>query len=625
MSPSAHVHGLVVALLAFYGAAAPAAVPTRDDPPPAAEAPPTRGAALYAGYCAKCHDGHVYKAPAKTFLQMMAADAIYAALDGGVMKSQAAALSAADRQAVAEHLAGQPLHAAAPPAAAPRCEGAAAAFDRSAPRVSSWGFDARNSHFIPAEVAKLPAADLPRLRLKWAFAYPGGIRARSQPNVAMGAVFVGSHNGTVYALDAATGCVRWQFRASAEVRTPVLVTPWKDAASRPLAVFGDLIGRVYALDALTGKLRWQRKVEDHPAATLTGAPVFHRGRLYVPVSSLEEAATDPAYPCCSFRGSVVALEARTGAVAWKSYTIDEKPKRVGSTSSGAPVLAPSGAAIWNSPTIDEKRGLLYVGTGDNYSSPANDRSDAILAFDLGTGKLRWSRQVFERDAWNVGCMLKTDNCPKPSGPDFDLGSGTMLVSLPSGRDVILGGLKSGTAFAVDADSHAAPLWIERLGRGGTQGGIQFGMATDGRRLYVPISDMRTKYESEYPGEPRGGIYALDVASGARLWSQPAPDRCQGREFCDPGILAAITAIPGAVIAGHMDGQVRAYAADSGAVLWEYDTLAEVRTVSGAAAHGGSIGGGGPVVANGVLYVNSGYGVYFHLPGNVLLAFSVDGR
>ena len=616
----------VVALL--LATAAHGGVPVMKPPDQAPEPEPSRGAVLYAAHCAKCHDGQVYKAPAKTFLQMMAADAIYAALTTGVMQTQAAALGMADRQLVAEHLAGQPLKPAAPVATAPRCEGAAAKFDLDAPRVTAWGFDSGNSHHIPGDVARLAASDIPRLKLKWAFAYPGGLRARSQPNVAMGAVFVGSHNGTVYALDAASGCVRWEYRATAEVRTPVLVTPWKDAHGEPqtpLAVFGDIVGRVYALDALTGKTKWKRKVEDHPATTLTGSPVFHGGRLYVPVSSLEEAATDPAYPCCTFRGSVVALAADTGRVIWKTYTIDQKPKRVGISPSGRPIFAPSGAAVWNSPTLDLKRNLLYVGTGDNYSSPANDRSDAILALDLASGHIRWTRQVFARDAWNVGCMLRTDSCPQPSGPDFDLGSGTMLVTLPSGKDVILGGLKSGTAFAIDADTHDASLWSERLGRGGTQGGIQFGMATDGTRLFVPISDITNKIDADYPGEAHGGLYALDAATGARLWSHPAPDRCAGRQYCDPGILAAITSLPGAVFAGHMDGTVRAYAADTGTVLWEFDTLPDVRTLSGAMAHGGSIGGGGPVVSNGMLYVNSGYGLYFHLPGNVLLAFSVDGR
>ncbi len=602
-----------------------------DSPPAAKPVDPESlpGAQHYHSHCAKCHEGTTYKAPARTFIAMMSPDAIYGALTTGVMQSQGAALSSEQKREVAEYLSGETLNPAAPPAQAPLCTGKAAQFDLGQPpRLTAWGLDSGNSHHVPGDVAALNASDVPRLKLKWAFAYPGALRARSQPNFAMGALYVGSQNGTVYALDAASGCVRWTFRATAEVRTPVVIPSWSAASSapaRPLAYFGDIVGRAYAVDARTGELVWKHRVDDHAAATITGAPVYHAGKLYVPVSSLEEAATDPTYPCCTFRGSVVALDAATGKEVWKTYTIPTPPRQVGKTSNGTAIYAPSGAPVWNSPTLDLKRGLLYVGTGDNYSSPSNDRSDAILAFDLKSGALRWHWQVFGDDAWNVGCMLHNDNCPKPSGPDFDLGSGTMLVTLPSGKDVILGGLKSGSAFAVDPDTHKSVLWTSRLGRGGTQGGIQFGMAADAGHLYVPISDNGLKVDPDYPGEPHPGLYALNAATGALEWSHPAPNRCNGEKYCDPGILAAITSIPGAVFAGHMDGMVRAYDAASGDTLWEYDTRPPVTSVSGASAHGGSIGGGGPVVYNGMLYVNSGYALYFHLPGNVLYAFSVDGK
>ena len=627
------IHRVLASLLiasALFAASAHATVPDTAAPAKAAVDPETLpGAAHYRNHCVQCHEGTTYKAPARTFIAMMSPDAIYAALTTGVMQTQAAKLSNEQRREVAEYLSGESLTGAAPVAQPPRCEGKAATFDLSQPpQLTAWGLTTGNTHHIAAATASLQAQDVPRLKLKWAFAYPGALRARSQPNFAMGALFVGSQNGTVYALDAATGCVRWTFRATAEVRTPVVIAPWNAADAshaRPLAFFGDIVGRAYAVDAQTGELRWKHRVDDHAAATITGAPVFNAGRLYVPVSSLEEASTDPKYPCCTFRGSVVALDANSGKVIWKTYTIAEPPRQVGTTPRGTPVFAPSGAPVWNSPTLDLKRGLLYVGTGDNYSAPANDRSDAILAFDLKSGRLRWHWQVFGDDAWNVGCMIHTDICPKPSGPDFDLGSGTMLVTLPGGKDVILAGLKSGSAFAVDPDTHRAVLWTKRLGRGGTQGGIQFGMASDGTRLFVPISDNGKKVDPDYPGDPHPGLYALDAATGTSLWSHPAPDRCNGEQYCDPGILAAITSIPGAVFAGHMDGMVRAYAADTGTTLWEYDTRVPVRTVSGAMAHGGSIGGGGPVVYNGTLYINSGYALYFHLPGNVLYAFSVDGK
>jgi polyvinyl alcohol dehydrogenase (cytochrome) len=392
-----------------------------------------------------------------------------------------------------------------------------------------------------------------------------------------------------------------------------------------MVYFGDLVGRAYALDARTGEPVWTRKLDDHPSATITGSPTYHAGRLYVPVSSLEEAMADPKYPCCTFRGSLVALDARSGKVIWKTYTIDEKPREVGKTAIGTPIFAPSGAAVWNSPTIDTQRGVAYVGTGDNYSGKANGRSDAIVAFDLKTGKIRWSWQGFADDAWNVGCMLKNTNCPKGAGPDFDIGSGTMLVRSHSGRELLYAGLKSGDVLALDPDTHRHVLWKQRLGRGSTQGGVQFGMANDGERVYVPIADIGKPVDPDYPGEAHPGLYALDAATGKPLWSRPAANHCDGEQFCDPGILAAITAIPGVVFAGHMDGALRAYNASSGETIWEYDTRTPVTTRSGVVAHGGSMGGGGPVVHGGMLYAASGYGVYFHLPGNVLYAFSVDGH
>lgn len=622
------IPALCALLLSSIGAravvpdAAPAAAPPDPEKLP--------GAAVYREHCTTCHDGTVYKAPVRFIVSQMPPEAIYAALTSGVMKQQGAGLTDTQRRDVAQYLTGEPVSNTAPPAPAPACEGKAAQFDLTRPPlVTAWGFDPGNSHHIPADAAGIAASAVPRLKVKWAFAFPGALRARSQPNFAMGALYVGSQNGTVYALDAQSGCIRWTYRATAEVRTPIVISSWpagKAPAQHPLAFFGDIIGRVYAVDAVTGALRWVRRADDHPSTTLTGAPAYHAGTLYVPVSSLEEGVSNAKYECCRFRGSVLALNAADGRVRWKTYTIDEAPRLVGKTSSGTAVYAPSGAAVWNSPTLDLKRGVLYVGTGDNYSAPANDRSDAILAMDLKTGRIRWHWQVLAGDAWNVGCLMNTTDCPDPSGPDFDIaGGGTMLVTLPSGKDLLLAGTKSGTAFAMDPDRHDGAVWSRTVGRGGVQGGIQFGMASDGQRVYVPISDHVMQGEPKYPGVPKPGLYGLDAASGALLWSHPAADRCNGNALCSPGILAAVTSIPGVVFAGYMDGAVRAHAAATGEVLWDYDTRAPVTTLSGATAHGGSIGGSGPVAYQGTLYVNSGYSLYGHLPGNVLYAFTVDGK
>ncbi|HUG02923.1 MAG TPA: PQQ-binding-like beta-propeller repeat protein [Steroidobacteraceae bacterium] len=599
----------------------------------AAAAAAQPGEGVYQRACASCHQGGVPRAPHRMFLEMMPADGILAALDDGLMKMQAQDLTAAERRAVAEYLTGQTPGQAAIQDRAPRCDGPRRAFDRlHRPGGTGWGVSPENHRFIPADVAGLAPADLPRLELKWAFAFPGAQRVRSQPTIALGAVFIGSQDGTVYALDRETGCVRWTFRASAEVRTPVVIADAEPGGNGPppLAYFADLIARVYAVDATTGELAWVTKVDDHPNATVTGAPVLHDGRLYVPVSSLEvTSAADPKYPCCSFRGSVIALDAASGRTAWKAWTIDETPREFGRTTAGTMIFAPSGAPVWNSPTIDSRRGLIYFGTGENYSSPANDRSDALLAFDLATGKLLWHRQMTRGDAWNVACMLKDNpNCPAEDGPDFDFGASTIIARDADGRDLLLAGQKSGDVYALDLAKKGAPLWRNKVGRGGIQGGVHFGMATDGQRLFVPISDMRDEHVEgkTYEEEARPGLYALDITTGKLLWSQPADDVCAGRDFCDSGISAAITALPGAVLAGHMDGRLRAYDSETGRVLWQYDTTREVQTTDGGTARGGSFGGGaGPVVRDGMLFAASGYGIYFHMPGNVLFAFGPEAR
>ena len=617
-------------LFLCFSLAASCALPALAVAAEAAATPPT-GEQVYLERCAQCHEGGVPKAPHKMFLQMMATDAIHDALSTGIMQQQATGLSAAARVAVAEYLGGQSLADSQAKPEAQRCSGPAAKFDlNSPPAKAGWGMDRQNRRFVPAEIGGLAAADLPKLKLKWAFGYPKAQRARSQPLVALGAVYVGSQDGTVHALDFATGCTRWTFRASAEVRTAIQMDGWvagTPAPARPLLFFGDLMARVYAVDALTGQLVWKTKVDDHPNATVTAAPVLYDGRLYVPVSSLEvSSAGDPKYACCTFRGSIHALDAKTGATIWQSYTIPAAPSRTGTTSVGTAILGPSGAPIWNTPVLDTKRGVLYAGTGENYSSPADDRSDALLAFRLTDGKVLWARQKTSGDAWNVGCMLKNANCPKEEGPDVDFGAASILSTLPDGTDVLLAGQKSGDVYAVRPEDGSF-VWHRKVGRGGIQGGVHFGMALDGNTLYVPISDM-TGEEAEgtnkNKGPPRAGMHALNATTGEVLWSTLADDRCHGLQYCEPGISAAVTAIPGAVIAGHMDGRLRAYEQATGKVLWETETRQPFTTVNGIAGMGGSMGGGaGPVVQQGHLLVNSGYGVYFHLPGNVLLVYAPE--
>jgi polyvinyl alcohol dehydrogenase (cytochrome) len=578
------------------------------------------GAPLYKQHCAQCHDGAVAKAPHKLFLQMLSPDTIHRALIAGAMVSQAAALSAEQRRQVADYLGSSMVTAAIRPEP-PACDETRASFDSNkAPLASGWGYD--NARRVAAADAGLTPVTAASLSLKWAFEFPNAIRARSQPTIAYGAVYVGSADGTVYALDLQSGCVRWSFDAGAEVRTAIVVV----GGAQPRAYFGDLVGRAYAVDALTGKLAWSSKLDDHSHATVTGSPAFHDGRVYFPISSLEvTSAADPAYECCTFRGSIVAMDSKTGTQLWKAYSIAGPPKETGRTRLGTRVLGPSGAPIWSSPTIDASRGVLYAGTGENYSSPADESSDALLAIRLSDGAVLWKRQLTRNDAWNVACMMQDNpNCPRENGPDVDFASSAILARTRGGKDLLFAGQKNGMVYALDPDQQGKVVWQAKIGRGGVQGGVHFGMALDGERLFVPISDMADGHDGRvYDSPPRPGLYALDIATGRTLWSAPADNVCAGRAYCDPGISAAITVAGGVVIAGHMDGRVRAYVAETGKVVWQQDSAREFATVSGAQASGGSIGGGGAAVRDGYVVINSGYGVYFHMPGNVLLAFGPE--
>jgi polyvinyl alcohol dehydrogenase (cytochrome) len=615
---------VLAALIAPLEATDPPKVPDWTGRDPAAERSP--GAQLYRDNCAACHDAGINRAPQRLLLGDMTPEAINRALTTGAMKPQGAALSPAQRLAVSEYLAGRPIGAARGEAAGNLCKGAAARFDMGEPPpFAGWGLDPASTHAIPAAVSGLDPATAPRLRLKWAFGFPNSSRARSHPTLAGGAVLVGNHNGRVYALDRETGCIRWAFAAEAEVRTGIVVTPWRagDARARPLVHFGDITGRVYALDLRTGRQVWKIRADAHPAAIITGTPSLHRGTLYVPVSSNEEAfATSPAYPCCSFRGSVVALDARTGREKWRTWLVGE-PSVQGLSPDGPERLGPSGVAVWNSPAIDEKRGQLYVATGDNYSQPATELSDAVIALDLATGRIRWQHQVLGGDAWNVACVTRTSaSCPEDEGPDFDFGAGAVLAKGADGRELVLAGQKSGWVYAFDP-AGGALAWKQRLGRGSASGGVHFGMAADAGRLFVPMSDRFVSGPDTFP--PRPGLFALDVATGRTLWEAPdTGNRCTADPRCLAGYGGAVTATAGLVLIGADDGHLRVYDAASGKVLWQDQTARAFQTVNGVAARGGSISGGvAPIAYRGKLIVASGYGYASKTPGNVLLVYGVE--
>ena len=570
--------------------------------------------------CSRCHNGAAdSRAPAPEALRALAPSAILESLTNGAMRVQGARMTGAERRAVAEYLTGRPVGGDVAGASSARCAAsaiAAAATKSAATSWNGWSPSITNARYQAKDQAGLDAADLKRLSLKWAFGFPDASSAWAPPAVIGERVLVGSQNGTVYALDKRSGCVHWTFAAAGGVRTAITAGP-PDAAGASRVYFGDTGANAYALDLATGRLVWTRRVDDHPVARITGSPVLHGGRLYVPMSSYEEAqGADPQYACCTFRGSITALDAASGAVIWKTYLIAETPIQRGTSTAGVPLWGPAGAAVWSAPTIDEARRAIYVATGNSYSGYAHPSSDAVIALDLETGSIRWTRQVTAGDVYLTGCRGGNPNCPERNGPDHDFGSPPVLVRRLGARDLIVIGQKSGMAFAMDPDRQGEVVWQYRAGRGGPLGGIEWGAAVDGERAYFAVSDIT---------QPQpGGLHAVALDSGMGVWFASAlPPACGTGRGCTASQAAAVTAIEGAVLSASGDGVVRAYAARDGSILWQFDTNREFATVNGVSARGASMLGPGPVVAGGMMFVSSGYGAFGGRAGNVLLAFGVD--
>jgi polyvinyl alcohol dehydrogenase (cytochrome) len=487
----------------------------------------------------------------------------------------------------------------------------------SLPMWNGWGNDAANTRFQPAKAAGMTAADVPKLTLKWAFAFAGATSASGQPSIVAGRVFVGNVNGVVYSLDAATGCTYWTFKADGGVRTAITVAPI--GGGRHAALFGDIRANVYGVDAQTGAPLWKVKVDDHAFARVTGAPTFANGRLYVPVSSVEEVSgARPDYQCCTFRGSVVALDAATGKQIWKSYMIPEAPQMVGKNASGTPQWKSAGVAVWTSPTIDLAKNMIYVATGNAYTAPAAPTSDAVVALNMSDGAIQWTQQATPGDVYLIRCKPGAENCPDEVGPDFDFGNSPILRTLPGGRRILTLGQKSGVVYGMDPDDKGKVLWQLRIGKGGELGGVEWGSAADEQNVYVPLSDVLR------PAAEAGGLFAIRLTDGQQVWHAPAAAlKCTGGPACTGAQSAPVSVIPGVVFSGSVDGHLRAYSTTDGKVIWDFDTIREFQTVNGVKGQGGSIDAAGPVIAGGLLVSNSGYGQWRGKPGNVLLAFRVE--
>ena len=594
--------------------------------PSAAQAAAADGAAVYGKYCASCHDQVGPRIPQRSALQQMSPGRILKTLDFGAMMSIAYPIKREDREAVAHYL-GTGAEEPPPPQSA-FCKADRPIMSGTARESwAGWSPAPENTRFQTADSAQLKANEVPKLELKWAYAFAGDVTAFGAPTILNGTLITGSAGGVVQALDAKSGCLYWLYQANGPVRSGMGISTENGQTT---LVFSDQNGWVHGIDARTGKGRWKKRVEEHEATRLTGTPAVHEGVAFIPAASWEETRSiDPSYQCCTFRGSITAVRARDGAPVWKTYLVDA-PKQTGKTNVGTPTFGPSGAGVWSRPTVDARRGLLYITTGDNYSHPATATSDAIMALDIKTGRIVWTQQTTPADVYNSSCGAKGVNCPEEAGPDYDFGSSAVLAKNSAGRDIVVAGQKSGVVYAVDPDQNGKLLWQPRVGKGGTNGGVQWGMASDGRALYASVSDVvRPPGGVGGPApvgnanlDPNlgGGLTALSLDDGHKLWFAPSHPCTPVRAGCSPAQPGAVTVIDGVVFSGSMDGHIRAYSTTDGRELWDFDTRKSYSTVNGAPGKGGSLDGAGPIVVGGMLYVNSGYPRFGGEPGNVLLAF-----
>nr|MEA2798695.1 hypothetical protein [Phenylobacterium sp.] len=621
----------------------------------AAQAQPASGQQVYEARCKGCHEGGAERAPSRTDLGQRAPADIVHALTSGIMAPMAQGLSDADKQAVATYLtsAASPVAQASsrptgaempqvavkgPSAPDPKCA-ANPPIQAAAGDWASTGIDDRSSRF--QRKPGLTAADLPRLKVKWSFAMTGG----GQPTVVGDWLFITNRSGKFYALDAHTGCVHWSVDDLVARTTPMVIKS-PISPSGWLTVVGQSDRIVRAFDAQTGKELWKSaRLEDHPVSVLTGSPVIVDDRLIVPISSIEEAAAmSKSYACCTFRGSVAALDLKTGKLLWKTTMITEPSKVIREKEGGLKVTGPAGAAIWSAPSIDRKRGLAYVVTGDSYTDVDTIGPDAVVAVDLKTGAIRWRHQVTEKDNFVMGCgpTSTSGNCPTPMGPDFDFGATPILMTLKGGKQVLVAGQKSGIVYGFNPDTGAL-LWKTQLGNGSALGGVEWGIGANDTHVFVPISDLGllfAEFRSGGPGKAppaKPGLYALDPATGAVVWATPAPKApCvyasdKGKpSMCARSQSAAPAVLPDLVFEGALDGWFRAYDVKTGKILWEDSTTSRTYdTVNGIKGQpGGGIDGMGPTVARGMVYLMSGNNGAARVGSNgvnVLLAYSVDGK
>lgn len=586
------------------------------------------GERIFSERCAACHSSAVIE-PSVAGLAKLRPEYIYRSLWSGIMREAAVGLNDAERRAVARYLGN--LVPEKPSAEVSNfCDAKALAANGATGAWGAWAPDTRNSRHLAD--SGLTAGQMAQARLKWAFVIPdtgSTTNAGNQPTVHAGRLYIGSRSGFVFALDARSGCIHWQYRPVAGVRSAIAIDDGK-------AIFADYENYVYALATGTGELLWRNKADEQPSARVNGSVTVHNGRVFVPVSTNQGFvnALDPRLPCCTFQGTVTAFDTGSGRRLWQTRIVDEPLRELGPSPSGTMRYGPSGGSVWSVPTVDARRGVLYVGTSNQKTGPPIPESDAVVALDIRTGTKKWVRSFAPPrfggvDIWNGGCVGvfadPEEECPPENESlegDRDIGAPVILQTRSDGSEILLVASKDGMLYALDPLRDGETIWETRVGRiiqirGPSFGGVEHGIAADSERAYVPIADIDVMENTA-----AGALVAVDLASGEIAWrADAAHDWCRGKpDRCYTSMTSPPTIAGEVVFAGANDGVLRAYDRKTGKIVWAFDTAIEVEGVNGLSGSGGSISRGGTALVHGMFFQSSGYGQGLGMPGNVVFAF-----
>jgi polyvinyl alcohol dehydrogenase (cytochrome) len=491
------------------------------------------GKAVYDQWCASCHDnGGQSGAPSFEAIRTLPRATVKYALELGYMKIQAKDVPKPELAQLIEWL--------------PESEGSVDSWTSAArcpvkvrevkltdqPRTSTtFGVTGEANRAQTAKDTGLTRAQMKDLEVAWVAAFPQTPTMRSQPVIVGDTIFIAATDaGRLYALDTNSGCVKWHYVSDMTLRSSLTFAEATDKSPAAI-IMGDAAGFVHAVDARTGRKLWVSEARLNDLNRITGAPVVHDGKVFAPVSAIEvNYAGQDDYECCKGQGAIIAFDLATGKQLWTGTTMEPAaPVRLGRT--GTQQWGPSGAIIWSTPVIDAKRNVIYAGTGENTSWPATDTSDAIIAYDMDTGEKRWVFQATKADIWNYACGRKAANCDWPGeyhSPDHDFGATSMLIKRQDGSELVIAGQKSGVVWALNPDTGAL-VWSNKVGRGSANGGVHWGMAYDGARVFVPNNDSNRPAGPDENPAWGPGIHAVNAMTGEIEWSYKTNVRDCGQE------------------------------------------------------------------------------------------------